>query len=596
MKNLYKYSKNIVLFITSSLAGVVLFLWVMSINLGTSIMTSDFHRDLFEKNNIYYETQSEINNLVQSIFIDLSSQLPQLSDQQKEIFAILQDSISPEMIKMNIDTIADGLFKYFKGEKSFLPDIIIDTDSLSSENLKEVKEDSLEDISDTTDSEYVLSKIKRVNLNAILLSINRSDVLDMLLFIKLLYFIIDFVPVFCVLILVLLFLKALLFSRNLKEMLKWLFGLFMTCGILNIITAIFCMVYSYKILPENMYMLSVTIPLKSEILLSYVQDCLIPIFVFCIASGILMTLVSFLVLSFNGPADKFSLINIFKLKLSAKHRKLLEYTVITLLLVFSLSFLCFELYSFKKDFESSNFSNLISRLTNSNSYTEIISAKDDTIYTLQIKLVDIEDNSPVSGIQISVNGKTDNPEKYHNIAGITDEAGTVKFTLGKGTFHLIFSPVGGSTDYILPSPFFYDLKSVGTTLLTVNLDKYNAVTPSTGIAEIEVLDEDNLPVKGIELCVDSFETPTQYSKLTPYRGVSTSTPAKNPEASSNPDRFFSVTNEEGIAVFRLTSGLYNIKFSPDKFPEDYKIPELFEINCSPDLTTRYTIRLVKAHQ
>jgi len=36
---------------------------------------------------------------------------------------------------------------------------------------------------------------------------------------------------------------------------------------------------------------------------------------------------------------------------------------------------------------------------------------------LQIKLVDAKDNSPISGIQINVNGKTDNPEKYYNIAG-----------------------------------------------------------------------------------------------------------------------------------------------------------------------------------
>lgn len=596
MNSLYKYSKNIVLFITSSLAGIILFLWLMSINLGSSVMTSDFHKKLFEKNNIYNEVESEINNLIHGIFINLSSQSPQLSDQQKEIFVMLQDSISPQMVKINLNTIVDGLFKYFSGEKSFLPDIIIDADSASPQNPMETTEDSLDSIPDTSNSEYVLSKIKRVNLNAILLSINRSDILNMLLLIKLIYFIIDFAPVFCVLLLALLFLIALLFQRNIKEILRWLFGLLMTCSILNIITAIFCLVYSYKILPGNVYMLSMTIPLKSEVLLSYVQDCLVPLLVFCMASGILMTVLSFLVLSFNGTADKFSSVNIFKLNLSTKYKKILGYTAITVLLLFSLSFLCFELYSFKKEFESNNFSNLISKLTNSNSYTEIISAKDDTIYTLQIKLIDAEDDSPVSGIQISINGKTDNPEKYHNIAGITDENGTVKFTLGKGTFHLVFSPMSGSTDYILPSPFFYELKSVGTTMLTVNLDKNRALTQNNGIAEIEVLDENNLPVKGIELYVDSVQNPAHTDEPTPSANVSGATPLKNTEVSRNPDRFFSVTNEEGIAVFKLPSGVYNIKFSPDKLPRDYKAPELFEINCSPDLTTRYTIRLVKAPQ
>ncbi|ADU74116.1 hypothetical protein M972_111094 [Acetivibrio thermocellus AD2] len=597
MNNLYKYTKNIALFITSSLAGIILFVWIMSINLGTSVMTSGFHKKLLEKNNIYDEVQNEINNLVQSIFTDLSRQLPQLGDQQEEILAILEGSISPQMVKTNLDTIADGLFKYFNGEKSFLPDIIIDTDPTSLQSSNAAEGDSSEDTSDITNSEYVLSKIKRVNLNAILLSINRSDILDMLLFIKLIYFIMDFAPVFCALLLLLLFLKSLLLGKNIKEMLNWLFRVLMTCSILCIITAIFCLVYSYKILPGNIYMLSVAIPLKSEVLLSYIRDCFVPLFVFFTASGILMVLLAFLVVSLNKVANKFSSvnINIFKFKnFSIKHKKILKYTTIMLLLIFSLSLFCFELYSFKKEFESNNFSNLISRLTNSNSYTEVISAKDDTIYMLQIKLVDAKDNSPILGIQINVNGKTDNPEKYYNIAGETDETGTVKFTLGKGTFHLAFSPAEGSTDYILPSPFFYELKSVGTTMLTVNLSKNQALTQSTGITEIEVLDENNHPVEGIELYVDSEKNSPQHPEPTPSADVLHSASSKNPEPSGNPDRFFSVTNEEGIAVFKLPSGIYNVKFSPDKLPKDYKAPELFEINCSPNLTTRYTIRLVKS--
>jgi len=88
---------------------------------------------------------------------------------------------------------------------SFLPDIIIDTDPTSLQSSNAAEGDSSEDTSDITNSEYVLSKIKRVNLNAILLSINRSDILDMLLFIKLIYFIMDFAPVFCALLLLLLF-------------------------------------------------------------------------------------------------------------------------------------------------------------------------------------------------------------------------------------------------------------------------------------------------------------------------------------------------------------------------------------------------------
>jgi len=113
---------------------------------------------------------------------------------------------------------------------------------------------------------------------------------------------------------------------------------------------------------------------------------------------------------------------------------------------------------------------LISRLTNSNSYTEVISAKDDTIYMLQIKLVDAKDNSPISGIQINVNGKRTIPKST-----TTSQAKPMKPAPLNSHWEGNLSPgifsAEGSTDYILPSPFFYELKSVGTTMLTVNLSK-----------------------------------------------------------------------------------------------------------------------------
>lgn len=48
-------------------------------------------------------------------------------------------------------------------------------------------------------------------------------------------------------------------------------------------------------------------------------------------------------------------------------------------------------------------------------------------------------------------------------------------------------------------------------MLTVNLSKNQALTQSTGITEIEVLDENNHPVEGIELYVDSEKKLTSTS-------------------------------------------------------------------------------------
>jgi len=100
-----------------------------------------------------------------------------------------------------------------------------------------------------------------------------------------------------------------------KEMLNWLFRVLMTCSILCIITAIFCLVYSYKILPGNIYMLSVAIPLKSEVLLSYIRTVLSRYLYF---HGLRNPngVTGLLVVSLNKVANKFSSvnINIFKFK------------------------------------------------------------------------------------------------------------------------------------------------------------------------------------------------------------------------------------------------------------------------------------------
>ncbi|HPC99838.1 MAG TPA: hypothetical protein PLA01_00640 [Acetivibrio sp.] len=584
MRAFYLAAKKFILCITSFLAGIFLFIGTISLSLSTTVMDSDFHGKLFEKNNIYTEVHNEVNDLLHSIFTDYNNS-PQLNEQQQEIFYVLQESISPKMVRTNLDSIREGLFKYFRGDINFLPDIRLDTDSLP-------QDDTPQDVSakkgvsslETSDPDQVLSKIKRVSLSAILRSINRSDILDRLLSVKLLYFVMDYIPKISVLVVAVLFILSLLLCKKSKEMVKWLFGLLITSSFFNLIDAIAGFVLCYKIIPENINTLTMLIPLKSEVILSYLQDCILPISLYSMALSILIILISFAVLSSSRIVNKVSLSNIFRIKIPEKYLRIIEYSTLAVLFVLFAGLLSFEVYSFKKEFISKNFTNVISKLTNANAYTEVVSAKDDTIYTLQIKLVNTKDNSPVPGIQINVSGKTEIPEKYHNLTDITDETGSVKFTLGKGTFRLEFSSYRKPPEYVLPSPFLFDLQSVGTTIVTVNLDECKETGEKTGITEIEFLNEDNLPVEKIELYVDNTNQPAENEEPSFE---------ESGESSRIPDKYYSITNEEGIAVLKLPEGFYNVTISPDKFPKDYIIPESLAVNCSADITARYTIRLVR---
>ena len=73
--------------------------------------------------------------------------------------------------------------------------------------------------------------------------------------------------------------------------------------------------------------------------------------------------------------------------------------------------LAYNVHSFKKDFNANNFSNIVSKYTNYNSATEVVSAKNETIYTLQINLVDSDTNDPVENIEIKVDGKTETGDR-----------------------------------------------------------------------------------------------------------------------------------------------------------------------------------------
>lgn len=189
-------------------------------------------------------------------------------------------------------------------------------------------------------------------------------------------------------------------------------------------------------------------------------------------------------------------------RLPAKSKNILKYGVMTVVTVSIVSGMGYNLYAFKSGYDSNSFSNVVSKLTNKNTVIQVISAKNDTLYTLQVKLVDTSTGQPIPDIQINAIGKSKVPEKHFNIAGITDKDGSTKFTLGQGTFHLSFSSLTPLDEYNLPSPFFYELKTAGTTILTVNMDKKAKEEPSNGIGEVEVLDEDNMPVKNVELYLE----------------------------------------------------------------------------------------------
>jgi hypothetical protein len=91
-----------------------------------------------------------------------------------------------------------------------------------------------------------------------------------------------------------------------------------------------------------------------------------------------------------------------------------------------------------------------------------------------------------------------------------------------------------------------------------------------GIAEIEVLDKDNEPVPNLDLAVEGIVA-----------------------APGFPNNVLSITNSEGISVFKLNEGNFKVGFSETTFPEQYIVPSSIDVKVTANTVTRYTIRLAE---
>lgn len=579
MKVLTKVLKNILFITAIVITGLCLFAFILSIDINKTLMTSQYHQKLLAKNDVY----SYANELIANSMGDISASLKvQSAAQNIELLEILENSTSPKMIKMNIDLINEQLFQYFRGERKSLPDLYIDLNTPASN--KQALQISSAGSNNTSE---ISGKIKKINLHAILLTLNRTDILDNLTLVKFISFVISHITGLSILLAALMLLIISLIYRKPEAVIKWFAFVLLSCGIFYIASAIFLLFCSYKLLPDSMYMISMIIPIKSELIKSYIHDSILPLIVFCFIPGILFPVVSILIHLFNKKLAKIArAIKLLASKLPIKSKNILKYGVMAFVMVSIVSGMCFNLYAFKSGYESNSFSSVVSKLTNTNTVTQVISAKDASIYTFQAKLVDTKTGQPIPNIQVNAVGESKLPKKYFNVSQTTDEDGSVKFRLGEGKFHLSFSSPKFSSDYNLPSPFFYELKTAGTTILTVNLDKQEIIKPADGIGEIEVLDENNMPVENSEFYLE------EKIDLEPEK-ISEQTDASKVSSDTKTVKFYSVTNQEGIAVFKLPPGNYKTGVTSSKFPEGYILPQSFEMSISSDYVTRYTIRLSK---
>ena len=606
MKGYGSTLQKLTFLMSALIVSLCLFAAIASARLGNTLFDAEVHKNVLNQCDIYSQTGSMLKNSLDDYLKTLASGSPETLRQQEQLVSLIEKAITPDMLKLNIDSIADGLLGYFKSETRFLPDIYINP--VQDQPPQELQTDTDEE--DRVSGE-ALSKIDNINLSAILMYMNRSDITDKLSVVRLLYFFLSKIPILAVLLLAVLLLINMFLLKSRKELNGWVNLTALLTGFVFALFGISLLIYLYAVLPAHHSFISLSVHLRGESAVAYMQNWLYPSALFFIIAGLAAFILTslFKLLSrctenitnrFSGnargtgpgsqkpmggdtvsPVRRFAFIRRYLVlikksivktgRIEICGRKPGIKPVIAAISLFSiLSFSYVYFGALKSEFLSKDLAVAVERMRGITAYSRVVFAQDAAVSTLELRMVDRETNTPVQGIYTNISGKSAISGNAFNEAVTSDGGGKSKTTLDIGSYKLSFDSTQFPDDYLVPPPYLFEMQAAGSTVITISLDKVEEQEP--GIIEIQILDKDNLPVKGIEL--DLANT-----------GTETGTPG---ESSA-----YSFTNAEGTAAFRTEAGIYRVSFLENGFPAEYLLPEPMEIALDSGGTARYSIKLAK---
>ena len=561
------------LFISALVLSLCLFAAITSAKLENSLFDSELHMKVLNQSNIYSQTGTILKNSLDDYLKTLDSGSSESLKQQEELISFINKAITPEMIKLNIDSIIKGLLQYFKNESRFLPDIYINP--VEEKPLQELQ--TITDMDDKVSGES-LTKIDKINLSIILMYMNRSDITDKLSVIRLFQFTLAKIPLLAGLLFAITLLSVLLLLKNKRELGGLINLVALITGCTFVMSGIALFIYLYYVLPANPSFISLSVPLQADTAVVYIQSWLYSSALFLLIAGIASILLVPVFKLFISLASVWRDLFWIKKSIPFKNRQLKicgkkygtkpVFAAISLLFILLLAFICFG--SLKSEFLANDLTVAVERMKGITAFSRVVFAQDAAVNTLELRMMDRKTNTPVQGIYTQISGKSAISGSSFNEAVASDYDGKSKTTLDIGSYKLSFDSTRFPAEYKLPPPYLFEMEAAGSTVITISLDKIEE--PKPGIIEMQILDKDNQPVKGIELALVNTETESE---------------------SIAENNSFSFTNSEGVAAFRTEAGIYRISFPENGFPSEYLLPEPMEIDLNPDETARYSIKLAE---
>lgn len=447
--------------LTALLAGIFLFMALFGELVDMTLFKEQYHAALFQHNRLDAYARFAAENSVKQLKAYIEESSPKFITEYQGFFDMLTKSITPEMVEKNLNSIRRGLFRYFQGDTYQLPDLYFSPAAFSVPL-------SLSQDTPVLKAAAALGSVDHINLDAILLYTGRSDIMEHLQEIRLLFLVFSRIPVLMFGAGLLLSLVTLTSFSGSNRRRYWTVQVFTTCGTMLLLTSLSLGFYTLLLLPGQLYPLEASVPLPGSLVLQYTRDALYPVIILAGLSGLVFLASAHYQHNSTYARFRYGIPDAIHTACgTGKSGKLVP----VFLILMSAMALLYGTSRLAGNFHNEGLRPVAEKLLHPYQKTQVIAAADQNLYLLRLTVREEGSGIPVSGIRMRISGHSSLSAAEYQVELQTDDQGAVKVYLDRGTYRLSFPLELFPEAYAAPSSFFFDLKTPGVLHLDIPLQK-----------------------------------------------------------------------------------------------------------------------------
>jgi hypothetical protein len=407
-------SRKFSISIISLITALLLFTASFSMLLNDTIFNSKYYETAFEK----YETYSLITELAGNPAKDLTAKISASSDsaalsieeagsvidQQKALInSLVEDNVSDKMVRLNVNSLIEGLLSYFKGETNSLPDLYLTGPA----------------------------PLKNVNLQVLIMYMGENRIWSVLHLVSLCQYILVHGSIFLLFLLPIII--VYMFKKAPGEIQYWLLrSAFFYC-VISLAAGLLIQLLPHSIIRYSLVKIDFLQSSLSGLLSDHIFYFANVLTFYVLLSGMLL----YLGVQAASLTNKRFLCNKKNGTLSF-HESVSNWRavlVLTIVLVSGITFYI-NLQSTKYEFYQRNLGQTLAQLWENNPIYRVTDARDDLVYLLEVHMVDSNTKKPLANVGIEIENVSTQDTAYQSTSIFTDSAGTAAFILDKGSYTL----------------------------------------------------------------------------------------------------------------------------------------------------------------